>query len=91
MRQRVDLARALAQPGVLLMDEPFAALDAKTREFMQGELEQIIAESWQTVIFITHSIDEAIALADRIVVSARPGRVRESSRSTCHGRAASTT
>jgi NitT/TauT family transport system ATP-binding protein len=79
MRQRVGLARALvAQPQVLLMDEPFAALDAMTREVMQGELEQIIAESRQTVIFITHSIDEAIALGDRIVVaSARPGRIKE--------------
>jgi NitT/TauT family transport system ATP-binding protein len=79
MRQRVGLARALvAQPQVLLMDEPFAALDAMTREVMQGELEQIIAETKQTVIFITHSIDEAIALGDRIVVaSARPGRIKE--------------
>jgi NitT/TauT family transport system ATP-binding protein len=79
MRQRVGLARALvAEPLVLLMDEPFAALDAMTREVMQGELEGIIAESKQTVIFITHSIDEAIALGDRIVVaSARPGRIRE--------------
>ncbi len=79
MRQRVGLARALvARPKVLLMDEPFAALDAMTREVMQGELEAIIATSKQTVIFITHSIDEAIALADRIVVaSARPGQIRE--------------
>ncbi len=79
MRQRVGLARALiAQPKVLLMDEPFAALDAMTREVMQGELEQVISTAKQTVIFITHSIDEAIALADRVVVaSARPGRIRE--------------
>lgn len=79
MRQRVGLARALlARPQVLLMDEPFAALDAMTREVMQGELESIIADTRQTVIFITHSIDEAIALGDRIVVaSARPGRIRE--------------
>lgn len=79
MQQRVGLARALvAGPQVLLMDEPFAALDAMTREVMQGELEGIMAESKQTVIFITHSIDEAIALADRVVVaSARPGRIRE--------------
>ncbi len=79
MRQRVGLARAIvAHPRVLLLDEPFAALDAMTREVMQGELEQIISTAKQTVIFITHSIDEAIALADRIVVaSARPGRIRE--------------
>jgi NitT/TauT family transport system ATP-binding protein len=79
MRQRVGLARALvARPKVLLMDEPFAALDAMTREVMQGELESIIAASRQTVVFITHSIDEAIALGDRVVVaSARPGRIRE--------------
>jgi len=78
-QQMLAVARALClEPKVLLMDEPFAALDAMTREVMQGELEQIIAESGQTVIFITHSIDEAIALADRVVVaSARPGRIRE--------------
>ena len=79
MRQRVGLARALVtEPRILLMDEPFAAVDAMTREVMQGELERIIAQTRQTVIFITHSIDEAIALADRIlVVSSRPGEIRE--------------
>jgi NitT/TauT family transport system ATP-binding protein len=79
MRQRVGLARALVtEPQILLMDEPFAAVDAMTREVMQGELERIIAETGQTVIFITHSIDEAIALGDRVVViSSRPGQIRE--------------
>ncbi len=79
MRQRVGLARALvAEPQVLLMDEPFAALDAMTREVMGGELEAIVEQSGRTAIFITHSIDEAISLADRIVVaSARPGRIKE--------------
>ncbi len=79
MRQRVGLARALVtEPQILLMDEPFAAVDAMTREVMQSELERIIAQTGQTVIFITHSIDEAIALGDRIVViSARPGQIRE--------------
>ncbi|MEA2640691.1 MAG: NitT/TauT family transport system ATP-binding protein [Chloroflexota bacterium] len=79
MRQRVNLARALAiQPDVLLMDEPFAALDAQTREIMQDELLRIWQETGNTVIFITHQIDEAIFLADRIMVlGARPGRIRE--------------
>ena len=79
MRQRVGIARALvARPDVMLMDEPFAALDAMTREVMQGELEAIIADTNQTTVFITHSIDEAIALADRVVVAtSRPGRIRE--------------
>ena len=79
MRQRVGLARALvARPAVLLMDEPFAALDAMTREVMQGELEAVMASAKRTVVFITHSIDEAIALGDRIVVAtARPGRIKE--------------
>jgi NitT/TauT family transport system ATP-binding protein len=79
MRQRVGIARALVtRPEILLMDEPFGAVDAMTREAMQAELEKIIAETRQTVVFITHSIDEAILLADRIVViSRRPGTVRE--------------
>ncbi len=79
MQQRVNLARALAvDPQVLLLDEPFAALDAQTREFMQEELLQIWQESHKTAMFITHQIDEAIYLADRVVVfTARPGRIRE--------------
>jgi len=76
MKQRVGLARALAtNPDVLLMDEPFAALDAQTRDLMQVELLQIWERSKKTVIFVTHSIEEAAYLSDRVVVlSARPGR-----------------
>ena len=76
MKQRVGLARALAtNPQILLMDEPFAALDAQTRDLMQAELLQIWETSRQTVIFVTHSIEEAAYLSDRVVVlSARPGR-----------------
>ena len=77
MRQRVNLARALAiDPEVLLMDEPFASLDAQTREIMQRELLKIWAQRRKTVLFITHQIDEAIYLADRVLVfSYRPGRL----------------
>ena len=79
MRQRVGLARALAtEPRLLLMDEPFAAVDAMTREIMQDELSKIVATTGQPIIFITHSVDEAVTLADRIaVVTNRPGRIRE--------------
>jgi NitT/TauT family transport system ATP-binding protein len=79
MKQRVGIARALvSQPDILLADEPFAAIDAMTREAMQSELERIVTRTGQTVVFITHSIDEAITLADRVVViSFRPGRIKE--------------
>ena len=79
MQQRVGLARALAmEPDILLMDEPFGSLDAQTREILQDELLRIYQREPRTMIFITHSIEEAIALGDRIVVlSARPARVRE--------------
>ncbi len=78
MQQRVALTRALAnEPDVLLCDEPFSALDAMTRQIMQQELLHIVLESGKTVIFITHSIDEALILSDRLVVmSARPGKVK---------------
>jgi len=78
MQQRVNLARALAvDPRILLMDEPFAALDAQTRNFMQLELLRIWAETKKTVIFVTHMIAEAILLSDRVVVfSHRPGTIR---------------
>jgi NitT/TauT family transport system ATP-binding protein len=78
MQQRVNLARALAaDPQILLMDEPFAALDAQTREAMQEELLRIWKASKKTVLFVTHQIDEAIFLSDRILVlSKRPGKIK---------------
>jgi NitT/TauT family transport system ATP-binding protein len=79
MRQRVNLARALAiDPEILLMDEPFSALDAQTREIMQTELMRIWEAGRKTVLFVTHQIDEAVFLSDRVLVFARrPGRLRE--------------
>jgi NitT/TauT family transport system ATP-binding protein len=79
MQQRVNLARALTvDPEILIMDEPFAALDAQTREIMQTELLRIWREAKKTVLFITHQINEAVYLADRVIIfCARPGRVKD--------------
>jgi NitT/TauT family transport system ATP-binding protein len=78
MQQRIGLARALAiDPAVLLMDEPFSALDAQTREILQKELLRIHAETGKTNLFVTHDLDEAIYLSDRVIVmGAKPGRIK---------------
>jgi NitT/TauT family transport system ATP-binding protein len=79
MKQRVSIARAFANdPEMMLMDEPFAALDEQTKLVLQAELVRVWEETRKTVVYVTHSIDEAIVLADRILVmSARPGRIKE--------------
>lgn len=79
MRQRVSLARALIKdPAILLMDEPFGALDAQTKIVMQQEVQRLFLETRKTVLFVTHSIEESILLADEVVVmTARPGRIKE--------------
>jgi NitT/TauT family transport system ATP-binding protein len=78
MQQRVNLARALAvDPDILLMDEPFAALDAQTRDLMQSELLRICQTAQKTVLFITHQVSEAVYLSDCVaVMSARPGEIK---------------
>jgi ABC-type nitrate/sulfonate/bicarbonate transport system ATPase subunit len=78
MRQRTALARLLAlDPDVMLMDEPFGALDAQTRELLQEELQQIWRRKQKTIVFVTHDIDEAIYLGTRLIVfTRRPGRIR---------------
>lgn len=79
MQQRVGLARALAvNPKILLLDEPFASVDAQTRRGLQDDLLRVAFESKKTIVFVTHDIDEAVRLADRVVLlSPRPGRIRE--------------
>jgi NitT/TauT family transport system ATP-binding protein len=78
MRQRVAIARALAtEPDILLMDEPFAALDAQTRDLLHDELERIWNDTGRTIVFVTHNVREAVRLGDRVVLlTFRPGRVK---------------
>jgi NitT/TauT family transport system ATP-binding protein len=79
MKQRLQVARALAvNPDILYLDEPFGALDSVTRHLMRGELLRIWQEERRTIIFVTHDIDEAVQLADRVVVlSSRPGKIED--------------
>lgn len=90
MKMRVAIARALAlAPEVLLMDEPFAALDAQTRSLLQDEVNRMHQETRQTLIFVTHSIEEALVIGDRIaVMTASPGRIKQIIEPTCSGVAA---
>jgi NitT/TauT family transport system ATP-binding protein len=79
MRQRAAIARALAiEPDLMLMDEPFGSLDAQNRRIMQSEVKRIWAETGKTIVFVTHAIEEAVAIGTTLVMmSARPARVRE--------------
>ena len=79
MRQRVGIARALAvKPAILLMDEPLSALDSQTRELLMEDFIRLLADGGMAAVYVTHNLEEAVRLADRIVVlSRRPGRVRE--------------